>query len=181
MRTKDYILYTAAALGLIGLIVLYVLEFDWFNRTITLKPLIIGSLVVGALAGLGTGYRFRALGEDLVGRIQIYIFFTVLCTLFAPLFGSLSNRLLSPFPAREEAVEFIKEEAFYADRFGLIESEKPPPTGYHLFFFYRGELHRIINDHPHFSDRERGDTILLPVRKGLWGVAFVPPLPRTGH
>ena len=173
MKRSEYILYTAIALGLVGLIALYVLEFDWFNRTFHAKTLVLVSIIAGALLGLGLGYRFREKGEDLTGRVQIYVFFTVLCALFMPLFASLSNRLLSPYPEREVPVEFIGEEGYYANRFGLVKGEMPEPTGYYLFFYHEGELHRITNDRPLFPDQERGDTVRLNMRKGLWGVRYV--------
>ena len=173
MKKADYLTYGLIGLGFIGLIVLYVFEFEWFNRTIHAGGLVRWSLLAGGLLGLALGYHFREQGEDLTGKIQIYIFFVALCAIFMPLFGSLSNRLLSFQQPAPVNVEFVKEEPYYAALYGLMEEEKEQPTGYYLFFFYQQEIHRIDHKQALFPNREPGDTIPVTLIKGLWGFEMV--------
>ena len=53
------------------------------------------------------------------------------------------------------------------------EGQEVNPSGYYLFFFRNGELERIDNQHKMSVRPEPGDTILIPVRKGLLGVKWV--------
>lgn len=165
----------AVALGLLGLVTLYVLEFRYFDRTLHVGSLIGWSVTVGVLLGSALAYRFREKAGDLTERIQLFVFFIVLSALFMPLFGSLTNRLLSWRETRNVAVEFIDQEARYASRFGLMEEEKATPNQFFIFFYKGDELYRIKSDEPLFATAERGDTVPLPMKRGLWGYEVVLP------
>ena len=158
---------------ILGLVVLYVLEFRYFNRTLGFGRLLWWSLPVGAAVGAALGYRFRKQGGDRLERVQLYVLFIVLCTLFAPLFASLSNRLLSPRAARSVSVEFAGVEPRFSSRFGVMEEEKPAANQFYLFFYYDGQLHRIRTDSLRFPEAERGDTVQLMLKRGLWGKEVV--------
>jgi len=106
-------------------------------------------------------------------RIQVYTFCIVLSTVFMPLLGSLSNRLLSPYSPESRTFEFVKEEAYFADRFGMIKGELPQPSGYYLFFYRDGHLERLSTKEPLGEGLEKGDTLSLTIKKGLWGFEWV--------
>lgn len=158
---------------ILGFVVLYALEFHYFNRTLGFGRLLWWSLPVGAAVGAGLGYRFRKQGSSRLERVQLYVFFIVLCTLFAPLFASLSNRLLAPQAARSVPVEFAGVEPRFSSRFGLMEDEKPVANQFYLFFYYDGRLHRIRTDSLRFPEAVRGDTVQLMLKRGLWGKEIV--------
>lgn len=172
---RSYFSAVAVAVLLLGLVVLYVLEFRYFNLLLDARTLVLRSLGVGAVAGMVAGYFSGRRYANPLERIQIIIFITVLTTLFTPLFGSLSNRWLGRQPLRLEPVEFVEEQPNYSDRFGLIEGERPEPNGFLLFFYYEGRLFRIKYETSLFAGKHRGERIDLPMRKGFWGYYLVVP------
>lgn len=165
--------YIAASLGVLGLITIYAMEFSWFDRTLGVRRLVFWSMAAGALAGLVLGWRFRQTADSLTEKIQLFVFFTIICMIFAPLTGSLSNRLLSPHPLRDQPVTVAEEQPFLSEPYGLIKGEKPKTSGYYTFFYYDGKLRRIKNREAVFSGLQRGDTGMLRMRKGLWGPEVV--------
>ncbi len=168
-----HILGLLGTLFILSLVVLYALEFRYFDRTLGFGRLLGWSLPVGAVLGGLLGYRFQRQGRERLERIQIYVFFIVLCTLFAPLFASLSNRLLSWRSPRPVAVEFAGTDPRYASRFGLTKDEVPEANQYHLFFYRDDRLHRIKTEAPRFPEAEQGDTVVLNMKRGLWGFDIV--------
>ena len=77
----------------------------------------------GSNLGVFLAYRLRKFGKDLTDKVQIYVACILLCALFSPLMGSLSNRLLSFHPTTPQAFEFFKEEGYVSSRFGILEGE----------------------------------------------------------
>lgn len=172
LSRKEWIGYSALGIGLIGLVALYVLEFKHFNRLLEAKRLALWAFAVGAIIGSSIGYRIARDFHDLTEKIQMIVFFGVLVTLFMPLFSSLSNRLL-PLSSELMEVEFLEEKPFYADRFGLIEGEKPPPAGYHSILYFNGDMHDFSTKQAKFEGLERGDKTSIRLITGLWGFKLV--------
>ena len=166
---------------LLGLIALYVLEFRWFDRTIGMRNLALYAMAIGVLLGVALGRRFSPQGRNTVEKVQLYVFFIFICTLFAPLAASLSNRLLSLSAPRLEHITFFEEQAFYSDRYGLIKGERVEPDGYYTFFYYHGRLRRIKSEQPLLPGRERGETAELRIKRGLWGYDVVVVEVREGE
>ena len=175
LKTREYLIYGGLGLIFILLVVLYVFEFRVFDRTLEVKTLVIRSLLFGILPGAWLGYLFRRSGKDLTEKVQIYVFFILMSVLFMPLFGSLTNRMLSFRPVRTVQVELEGETPFYASRFGVIKGEKIEPTGFYTFFYYNGHLERLKSKQALFPGKERGDQVDLDLRKGLWGYDLVVP------
>jgi len=173
MRWQQKVLIALFGLLLLALVALYANEFYFFHRTFQVGRLLWWSALLGLALGVALGWRFSRVVEDLVERIQVYIFCIVLTTLFMPLLASLSNRLLSPHPAEWETVTFFEEKAYISERFGMMEGEKVKPRGYYLFFLRGGAMYRIDNRHRTGGTLQRGDTFDIPVRKGLWGTSWV--------
>lgn len=169
---KERLGYTTAGFALLGMVVIYALELSWFNRTIGMQRLALFSLAGGAFAGLALGHRFAQREYGLTEKIQIYIFFGLSCTIFGPLFGSLSNRLLSP-PSTPAPVEFISQTARYASRSGPLTGEKAAPNLYAIEFYYRQDIRQITSLTPITAPEARGDTIWLNMLPGLWGFEVV--------
>lgn len=169
---NERLTYTLAGLAMLGLVVVYALEFAWFNRTLGMSSLAFYSMAVGGCIGFALGHYAARQEHGLTEKIQIYIFFGLSCTIFAPLVGSLSNRLLSP-PGRPIAVEFVSQSARYASRSGPIAGEKPVPNAFEIEFYYRQEVREITSLTPYPSTLQRGDTVLINVKPGLWGCEVI--------
>ncbi|MCO6492768.1 MAG: hypothetical protein J5I98_30395 [Phaeodactylibacter sp.] len=157
----------------IGLIALYVLEFRWFDRTLGMRSLALYGMSAGALLGVALAWHFSRQAGNTIEKVQLYLFFVVFCTLFAPFFASVSNRLLGFSAPRAKPVEFFEEQAFFSDRFGLIEGQKVAPAGYYTFFYYQGQLRRVKSNYPLLPERQRGEQAELLMKKGLWGFEVV--------
>jgi hypothetical protein len=159
--------------AVIGLAVLYGFEYSWFDRTIGMPGLVKRSLLVGGLSGLLAGWYLQRQAKSRTEQAQMYVIFVVLGLVLAPLLASLSNRLLTPWPAQQQPLEFIDEEGFYSDRAPPIVGEDIKPDWFHLTFYYEGKLRRIKNKKSYFRHAERGDSILLSIKPGLWGFDVV--------
>ena len=171
MNYKIYALLGVFAV--IGLAVLYGFEYSWFDRTIGMPALVKWALGIGAFIGLIVGGYLQRQAKSRTEKAQMIVIFLVLGLVLAPLLASLSNRLLSPWPAQQQQVEFIDEEGFYSDRAPPIVGEKIEPDWFHLTFYYQGKLRRIKNKKSYFRSAERGDSILLLIKPGLWGFDVV--------
>ncbi|MEL7020606.1 MAG: hypothetical protein AAGK47_03285 [Bacteroidota bacterium] len=169
MTRWEYVKYGGLAVFLLVLIVLYVLEFPHFSNTFDMKSLVLWSLLLGAIVGMGIGYGFRKEAADLTERVQLYLFLMVLTMIYAPLVGSLTNRLLSFDTASAEAVEFVETVPFYADRFGILKGEQIRPNAYHTFFYRQGRLSYVRSSTPLFPDAKMGATVEIKTRQGFWG------------
>ncbi|MBK7408875.1 MAG: hypothetical protein IPL49_05480 [Saprospirales bacterium] len=173
MRWQQKLLISLIALALLGLVVVYVFEFYYFQRTFHVQRLLLTGALIGAGVGAALGWRFSRVVEDSVERIQVYVFCIVLAVIFTPLLVSLSNRLLSPHPVQWEDVLFFEEKPYISERFGILKDEKVQTAGYHLFYSREGEIYRMDNRHKMGVSLKRGDIFQIPVRQGLWGFSWV--------
>ncbi len=164
--------YILIVLLMIGLIVLYVLEFPAIRNTFKPGRLIWGAVIIGAVIGLVVGWFFQRTLFELVDKLRSFAFFIFVFAFFAPLFASWSNRFLSPYAIEERSCELIAKKAFYSERFGFMKGEKPKPAGYYIFVYDGKEIQRIVSRDGRFLSFSEGDTLKLPVKKGLWGIKF---------
>lgn len=154
---------------------LYVKEFDHFNQTIQAKRLVVPALLIGGGSGLLLGLYLQRSYQDEIVRLRIVMACLFALLILFPLLTSLSNRLLSWHEVRYQEVEFVQERAYFSSRFGAIKGDSQMPTGFYLFFYYEGKLRRVSMEQSHFETVEDGDRILIPIKKGLWGVEFIQP------
>lgn len=163
-------------LGIIGffvIIVLYANELSWYNNTFDRNSLIITALILGVLIGLAIGYRLQKPERETIATFQIYMAAIVLSALLMPFVLSLSNRVLSFRGITEEPVEFVRNEAYNANRFGKIPQENP--DGYYSFVIRKGTVVRLHTEQPVYENATRGTTVVLPVKKGLLGYDIAYP------
>ena len=168
-----YIYAIAGLVVVIGLIVLTVFEFPHFSNTLHVKSLVIISLLIGALIGAFLGWRFSRSVFDLLDKVKIILIMTVFCMIFMPTLASLSNRLFTNKPIIEQPAQLVKLEEYRSDRFGHYLGQDPEPTGYFTTVVLGNELFRIRSKKNIFAGAQRGDTLLVPIRKGLWGYSFI--------
>ncbi|HMQ48070.1 MAG TPA: hypothetical protein PKA00_11920 [Saprospiraceae bacterium] len=172
---KQKLVLLAGAIAAVGLIVLYVFEFRWFDRTIQFSQLVGWSLGVGAIIGILLGRYFSQNETDLTDKIRLFLFCFFPCVLFAPFVASWSNRVAFWQESRTEPVVFVQAQAYYASRSGPLKGEKIKPSGWAYFFYYRGKLRRIKSKEQWAipAQMNRGDTLLLNMKRGLWGFDVV--------
>ncbi len=158
---------------LIGLIVIYVLEFPYFSNTFEVEKLVYASLAVGLIIGLALAMLLGRHIQNDIDRYRVWALFIVFCTGFAPLFGSLTNRLLSPYDVQNQQFQFIAEESYAASRYGFIVGEKVKAEGYFIYVIKDDKVERLKSKQERFRDIPENTQIDLPVRKGLFGFEFI--------
>lgn len=161
-----------AVLAFFGLIWLYVREFPVFSNTIGAGRLVGGSIVAGLAAATFILYFLRRRLMPWKRHLPEVFFIGLLLPLFAPLFGSLLNRAVGK--TENQSFEFVAEGPYIASNYGILKGEKLRPTGYGLIVKENGrELKFKYKTQPYYPLTKPGETILLPVRTGLFGFRVV--------
>ncbi len=163
----------AGAIGFFILISLYVNEFSWFANTFDRNKLIFIGLFLGLLAGLGVAYKLMREDQEIIEKFQLTIGMMVIGAMLMPLIFSMTNRLGAFSSPMEESVEFVKNDAFNESRFGKIPQENP--DGYYAFVVRKGTVIRLTTKTPIYQENQKGDRVLLPIKKGLWGFEIAYP------
>lgn len=147
---------------------LYVREFAVLFNTIGARWLVAGSILVGALAAGSALWRWRERFTPLERHLPEVLLILVFSVLFAPLFGSLLNRSLGK--NEFQSFEFVSETPYFASNYGLLKGEKIQPTGWFLTVREGGRLHKFkYKTQAYYPITKPSETILLPVRTGLFG------------
>lgn len=177
MSLKSKLLIFLAVLGIFGVIALYVQEFQWFQNYLNPKNMVLASLLFGLALGLALGFRFQKNGSELVDKMQIWTVCVVVSILPMPLLASFANRLFAEQKPHEAKVEFWEEKQHLIGRsptiYGFIEGNNKTEMGYFIFLIIDGELVRVKSQTPRFPNISQGDSVVVPIRKGLLGVDFV--------
>ena len=163
----------AGAVGFFILIFLYANEFSWYGNTFDRNQLILVGLLLGLIVGIGIAYKLQRENQEIIERFQLYIGIMVVSAVLMPLVFSMTNRILSFRGVTEESVEFVETEAFNESRFGLIPQEKP--DGYYAILVRKGKVVRITSKEPMYENAVKGQRVILPVKKGLWGFEIAYP------
>ncbi len=150
----------------IGCLFLYGFEFKHLSNTFEGKSLVIRSLIAGAIIGTVIAYFFARKLTDTLDQFKMYTFFVILSIVFAPLFGSLSNRWLTSSPKEKVEVELETQEAYIKSRFGNVRSKR---DGIFLFFYKDKKLERVKTKRTLFPDSKKGDFVTINLQKGFWG------------
>ncbi len=173
MTTSGPRFYIPALLSVVlffGLIFLYVREFAVLSNTIHAGRLIAASMVGMLFLGGALLWYFRERFQPLARHVTEIALIAVFSVLFAPLFGSLLNRLLGK--NEYQSFEFIAETPYIASGYGFMRNTSIKPTGYYLEVFDRdGERWRFrYKKQKYYPISQAGQIISLPVRHGLFGI-----------
>jgi len=163
----------AGAVVFFIIIFLYANEFSWYANTFNRNKMMIIGVLLGLLAGAGIAYKFQFENQEIIEKIQLFIGAMVIGAILMPLVFSLTNRLLSFRGAQEESVEFVKNEAFNESRFGKIPQENY--DGYYTFIVRKGAVIRLTTKTPIYEEAQKGDQVLLPIKRGIWGFEIAYP------
>ncbi|MCF8244448.1 MAG: hypothetical protein K9J37_00110 [Saprospiraceae bacterium] len=177
MSMKSKLLVFVGVLAMLGIIALYVQEFQWFQNYINPRRMVFGALALGGLVGFGLSFYFQKNGEELVDKIRIWITCLIVPVLLMPLVASLTNRLFAERKVHETKVEFWEEKRHLIGRsptiYGFLEGDKKDDMGYFIFVIINGELVRVKSKTPQFPNAVQGDSVVVPIKKGLLNVDFV--------
>ena len=156
----------------VGLIALYVREFPVLSNTLGVQRLVLGAIAAGLALGGGLWYRWRARFSPAQNHTPEILSTLILPALFMPLFASLLNR--AGGPVAHESFEFISEVPYIASKYGVLRGETLRPTGYYLTVAERGRQYRLrYSQQAFYPITHQGETVLLPVRRGLLGFRVV--------
>jgi hypothetical protein len=154
------------------LIWLYVREFAVLSNTLEVKGLVICSMLVGGLISAGLIWRWRNRFTPWERHFPEVVLMLVFSVLFAPLLGSLLNRSLGE--STTQSFDFVAETAYFASGYGILKGEKLTPTGWRLTVREGKKERRLkYKKQAYFPLTKPGDKILLPVRRGVFGVRVV--------
>lgn len=170
---NNVIKIVAGVLVFFFILFLYVNEFSWYANTFDRNKLILIGLFLGALVGLAIAYKLMRENQELIEKFQLSIGMMVLGAMLMPLIFSMTNRIFAFSSPIEELVEFEKNEAFNESRFGKIPQENP--DGYYTFVVRKGTVIRLTTKKPIYQEKQKGDRVLLPIKKGLWGFEIAYP------
>lgn len=175
-RSIDYrILVGLGVLAFFCLALLYALEIPYFNRYFSFTSFIVVSVVFGLLLGGFAAWRWGSRMKEPYDRMRLWVGLLVAGILFGPLFLSLLNRHVDPWPSYWENVELVEVEARLSSRYGLPDPEEMPESNsYHLYFYRNARLTRMVfQKKPDLGDTKKGDLIGVKIRRGLFGLEWV--------
>ncbi len=151
---------------------LYVREFSVFSNTLEVKRLALMSMLVGAVIAAGAIWFWRERFMPWQEQMPSVVFILIFSMVFAPLFGSLLNRGLGRDAT--QSFEFVSETAYFATGYGVLQGEKLKPTGWKLVLREAGqEWHLKNKSQAYYPLTKPGEEVLLPVRRGIFGVRVV--------
>jgi hypothetical protein len=177
MNLKTKLLIWLGVLALLGVVAVYVNEFKWFQNYISPQKMVLGSLGVGVLTGFFLGYHFQKYGGEIVEKLRIWTACLVVPILLGPLAASLINRLFAVREIHQTPVTFWEEKVHLVGKsptiYGFLEGSKKDELGYFIFLVMDAEIVRVKSKTERFPDMEQGETVTVPLRKGLLGVDFI--------
>ena len=169
-RTRLFALL--AVLAFFGLVWLYAREFSVLYNTIGGKMLVGVAMPAGLVIAGGILWRRRDRFTPWERHLPEVLFILLFCVLFAPLFASLLNRSLGS--TQYQSFLFISESPYLASNYGVLKGEKIKPTGYYLTVAEDGRALKFkYSSQPFYPITRPGESVLLPVRKGLFGFRVI--------
>lgn len=163
------LLFTAC---LFALIWLYVREFPVLSNTIEIAQLLAGSLVAGLLVAGLIVWRYRRRFLPWSSHAPEVILIFVGCLIFSPLAGSRLNRAFGK--TKYQSFVFVAEVPYVASAYGLVRFQKVQASGYHLLVRDNAGNYRFkYVTQSFFPNTRAGESILLPIRTGLFGVRIM--------
>lgn len=172
LTKKEYIQGILGTIFVLILIVFYVKEFHHFSNTFQVKSLVFRSIFVGGIIGAFIAFQASKKYTDAHDKFTMYPFFMILIMVFAPFFGSMTNRVFSFQEKQNTEVIYHSKSIFAKSRFGFLKGEKIKPDGGFLFFIKDQKIERVKTSVDSFSNSKEGDRINIVTRKGFWGYEY---------
>ncbi len=166
---KERILSWIGTIIVFAFFILYVFEFPRFGNIFQVKSLLLNSLMVLGTIGSLAGLFVSRSEKDLSERMKVFMFIFLTALFFAPLFGSLANRIFA------DHLQIKTYEIFEVELIG--PSPKPneiqqKPRNYFIYVFEDDILEKIRLDGL-LKVPKKGEQIELEVKEGLFGWKFL--------
>lgn len=171
---KEYLTYGGSAFLVIGMIVLYAFELEYFPRYTNISSFIIAALTGGLISGIGIAYYLRNKAENATETMQIYVFCIISCLIFAPLIFSLTNRLFA-LNEYEKEVQIIQVDGRITSRFGSEKGKVQKANLLQITYLDKGKSYSFSTKNLTLENKKRGDIVQLNFKKGLLGFEYVLP------
>ena len=161
-----------AVIGLVGSIFLYVREFDVLSNTIEVGRLFVLAILLAVLLAGGILYWLRDRLSPRGKHWPEIISISVAVLVFSPLFISWLNR--AGGHDEYQSFEFVSEQPFTVAGYGFLLGEKIRVNSFRLHVREGRTMHRFkYKSQAYYPITKTGETILLPMRKGLFGIRFL--------
>lgn len=170
--TLEHLTYGGIALGFVSLIVLMAFEIPYFSRTLDAKQLVYTALGVGFVFGLIWAFLWRGKAKNATEKIQIFSFCILLSMFFAPLFVSMSNRMLSS-DLQKEKITVLDIDKRYTEAYGSIDGKVKQPNLFVVVFERKGEIVNFKSRNPQFVNVQNGNVVEVEILQGTWGFCLV--------
>ena len=165
-------LYLAlGAFAFLAMIGLYTLEFSYFSNTrnfglLAFYSLIVATVLVGIF--LFFGYRLKFLNKD---SIRLHVFFVVSFLVFAPFFGSYTNRKFSTARPFSEEYNYLGQKGYFVQTYG---KKKGQPADTYWIYLRKNEKEYVFCTQGYMPQQiaGSGSDVRLVMRKGFWGFDF---------
>ncbi len=170
---SNYFKAALAALLIILSVVLYVFEFDHFDKTINIKYLLLLAVILGLLVGILISRRLAINEFELFEQMRIYMICTIICIVFMPLVLSLTNRLLDFRTPDLKTAQILSFQAVGDQPFGHIKGEKLKITNYEWGIELDQQVFNFRTKTLPFGEKKLGDNVQISVYQGLLGIRYL--------
>jgi len=154
-------------------IILYVLQFEHFDKILNTSYFLLLSLALGLALGILIGKRYADKEHDIVEKMRLYMICGGLCIVFMPLFIALTNRLLDFKAIQFKDAQLLEFRPQTSQPFGYLKGEEYNITHYKSTLLINEDIFKIKTRVNPFPEHEVGDQILVPVRQGLLGIKYL--------
>ena len=151
---------------------LYSKELSVFTNTFNSQTLVLISLFIGLVIGVGIAFYASKVEEKILDKIKIYAMIIASCLYLSPLLGSMMNRA---FFTKETNKSFLIHSNF--NRTSTLASfvhDLEDDREAHYFLIRNRRIERVKKTGMEEREYKIGESITFNVRKGLFGFEYVP-------
>ena len=165
LKSREYLIWTSIALGLVLIIFLFAFELPHFNNTFRLGKMFLGSSIVAILTGTFIIFKIKNTFKDSIDAIRVSL---MVCLGLVAVFFVLThflNRNIIRGETRIESYPFLEQELYKIDP----GSEEIHEQLFIIYLQNDNNMKRIISRGPIYKDEMSGRNVDIQVANGLLG------------